>query len=258
MERKGFIGGSDCVKIMNGDWLELWQIKTGRIEPDDLSRNIAVQLGSWTEDFNLEWFEHEHDCILSDQQREYELEIGIVPAKGLIDAKWGSFIVEAKHTNPYKSMDDVIEYYMPQIQLYCYLAKADGAYFSVIFGNSKWESAHVSYNHKYFDSMWAVVSDFWGYVVRDEEPIGIQTPDISIDKVEVDNMVKRDASRDNQFIDAAITYINGYEHNRVFENAKKDLKQMVSSNEREVYCDQLTIKRDKRGSLRITRRTNND
>ena len=49
-----------------------------------------------------------------------------------------------------------------------------------------------------------------------------------------------------------------YEHNRVFENAKKDLKNMVDSNEREVYCDHLTIKRDKRGSLRITRRTNND
>ena len=48
MERKGFIGGSDCVKITNGDWLELWQIKTGRVESDDLSRNIAVQLGSWT------------------------------------------------------------------------------------------------------------------------------------------------------------------------------------------------------------------
>ena len=258
MERKGFIGGSDCVKIMNGDWLELWQIKTGRVESDDLSRNIAVQLGSWTEDFNLEWFEHEHDCILSNQQHEYELEIGTVPAKGTIDAKWGSFIVEAKHTNLYKSMDDIIEYYMPQIQLYCYLAKGDGAYFSVIFGNSKWESAHVSFDLRYFNSMWAVVSDFWGYVVRDEEPIGIQTPDISIDKVEVDNMVKRDASTDNQFIDAAVTYINGYEHNRVFENAKKDLKNMVGSNEREVYCDHLTIKRDKRGSLRITRRTNND
>jgi hypothetical protein len=258
MERKGFIGGSDCVKIMNGDWLELWQIKTGRIEPDDLFCNIAVQLGIWTEDFNLEWFEQEHDCVLSNHQHEYKQKIGTVPAKGMIDAKWGNFIVEAKHTNPYKSMDDVIEYYMPQIQLYCHLAKADGAYFSVIFGNNKWESAHVSYNHKYFDSMWAVVSDFWGYVVRDEEPIGIQTPDISIDKVKVDNMVKRDASRDNQFIDAAITYINGYEHNRVFENAKKNLKNMVGSNEREVYCDYLTIKRDKRGSLRITRRTNND
>ena len=255
MERKGFIGGSDCVKIMQGNWLELWQIKTGRVEPEDLFRNLAVQLGNCTEDFNFEWFEHEHDCVLSNHQHEYEDMIGPVPAKGMIDAKWATRIVEAKHTNPYKNMDDVIEYYMPQIQMYCHLADADGAYFSVIFGNSRWESAYVSYNKSYFDSMWTVVSDFWGYVVRDEEPVGVDTPAISIDKVEVDNMVKRDASTDNQFIDASITYINGYEHNRVFENAKKDLKQMVGDNEREVYCDHLTIKRDKRGSLRITRRT---
>ena len=255
MERKGFIGGSDCVKIMNGDWLELWQIKTGRIEPEDLFRNIAVQLGIWTEDFNLEWFELEHDCVLSNHQHEYKQKIGTVPAKGMIDAKWGDFIVEAKHTNPYKSMDDVIEYYMPQIQLYCHLAKADGAYFSVIFGNNKWESAHVSYNHKYFNSMWAVVSDFWGYVVRDEEPIGIQAPDISIDKVEVDNMVKRDATTDNEFNDAAYTYITLEADAKAFESAKKQIKSMVGDNEREVYCDHLTAKRDKRGAIRITRRT---
>jgi len=29
---------------------------------------------------------------------------------------------------------------------------------------------------------------------------------------------------------------------------------MVAPNEREVYCDLLTVKRDKRGSLRITER----
>ena len=60
MDRTGFIGGSDCVKIMQGRWLELWQQKTGRSEPEDLSRNIAVQLGIWTEDFNIKWFEHEY------------------------------------------------------------------------------------------------------------------------------------------------------------------------------------------------------
>ncbi len=27
MNRKGFIGGSDAVKIMRGEWLELWKIK---------------------------------------------------------------------------------------------------------------------------------------------------------------------------------------------------------------------------------------
>ena len=97
---------------------------------------------------------------------------------------------------------------MPQLQLYIHLAKAEGSHMSVIFGNNKLESAHVRRNEEYFNSMWAVVSDFWGYVLRDEEPVGNDQPiQLSIDKVSVDNMVKRDASQDNQFNDAAYTYV---------------------------------------------------
>ena len=117
MERKGFIGGSDCVKIMNGEWQELWAIKTGRMEPEDLSDNIAVQLGSVTEDFNLGWFEKRYKCVLSDHQREYEMMLGSVPAKGTIDAKWNDDIVEAKHTNAFNNMEDIVKRYLPQITL---------------------------------------------------------------------------------------------------------------------------------------------
>ena len=60
MKRTGFIGGSDAVKIMNGDWFELWEVKTGLKEPEDLSSKLAVQLGIHTEDFNLSWFEKEN------------------------------------------------------------------------------------------------------------------------------------------------------------------------------------------------------
>ena len=252
MNRVGFIGGSDCVKIMQGDWLSLWQIKTGRSESDDLSDNIAVQLGVWTEEFNLNWFQKQHGCLLTDQQRTFTETIGQVPAAGTIDARWDNTVVEAKHTNSMNNMDKAIEYYMPQIQLYARLAGADGIYMSVIFGNNKWDSAYVAYDEEYFNSMWAVVSDFWGYVVRDEEPVGIQTSDISIDKIAVDEMVKRDASKDNYFIDAAHTYVENQDAARSFESAKKDLKAMVASNEREVYCDLLTIKRSKSGSLLFT------
>ncbi len=257
MNRKGFIGGSDCVKIMQGNWLDLWQIKTGRELPEDLTHNLAVQLGTITEDFNLSWFEKEHKgCILSDHQREYEKDIGNVPVRGTIDAFWWakSSVVEAKHTNTFWKMDDVVEYYMPQIQLYAALAQAKGAYLSVIFGNSDWSTRHVAFDQEYFSSMWAVVSDFWGYVQRDEEPVGIDIPNVSTDSIEIDEMVKRDATSDNMFVDAAVTYINGLETNKTFENAKKDLKNMVGSNEREVYCDYLTVKRDRRGHLRITKR----
>ncbi len=84
MERKGFIGGSDCVKIMQGNWLELWQVKTGRVEPEDLSDNIAVQLGIHTEQFNLDWFASQHECVLGGFQSAYEQEIGKVKVKVLL------------------------------------------------------------------------------------------------------------------------------------------------------------------------------
>ena len=258
MNRVGFIGGSDCVRIMQGDWLSLWQIKTGRVESDDLSGNLAVQLGSHTEEFNLRWFEKQHGCVLAHHQHSFEKMIGIVPAKGMIDAMWGNLdtkyksIVEAKHTNDRNNMEAIVERYMPQIQLYCQLAEASGCYLTVIFGNSRWESAYVSRNQNYFDSMWTVVSDFWGYVLRDEEPVGVDVPEISIDSVAVDNMVRRDASSDNHFISYAHDYINNQAAAKTFENAKTNLKQMVGNNEREVYCDLLTIKRSKSGSLLFT------
>jgi predicted phage-related endonuclease len=242
---------------MQGHWLELWQIKTGRTESEDLSDNLAVQLGIYTEDFNLEWFQTHQDVLLLEQQVTFEGNINNVPAKGTVDAicLHEHSIVEAKHTNAYNNMDAVIEYYMPQIQLYMRLADCNGAYMSVIFGNNKWESAHVARNDKYFDSMWTVVSDFWGYVVRDEEPVGVDTPTLSIDSIAVDQMVKRDAQKDNHFISRAVDYIENEEAAKAFEAAKKDLKAMVGDNEREVYCDLLTVKRDKRGSLRITMRS---
>lgn len=252
MNRKGFIGGSDCVRIMEGDWLKLWQIKTGRVESDNLTDNIAVQLGIHTEGFNLGWFEKQNDCLLKNHQYEVQADIGIVPAKGIVDAMWDDEIVEAKHTNDRNNMEGMIEKYLPQIQLYCHLAKSAGAYLSVIFGNGRWECSYVSYNEDYFNSMWAVVSDFWGYVLRDEEPVGIDIPQIETDKIAVDDMVRRDASKDNEFISRAIDYIQHKDAAKSFENAKSDLKQMVGSNEREVYCDILTIKRSKSGSLLFT------
>jgi predicted phage-related endonuclease len=50
--RRAFIGGSDARIIMGDDegaLLRLWREKRGEIEPEDLSRNLIVQLGVVTE-----------------------------------------------------------------------------------------------------------------------------------------------------------------------------------------------------------------
>ena len=261
MRRQGFIGGSDATTIMQFKWYDLWLVKTGRAEAEDLSDNIAVQLGSHTENFNIKWFEKSTGCFVTKQQKQFKKTIGDVPLVGTVDGivVESAAIIEAKHTNPFNDMNDMIERYMPQIQLYCHVSGAEGCHLSVIFGNSKWQSAFVHYDEEYFNKMMVFINDFWWHVVNDKEPVGIDTPeDITINHIPVDNMVVRDASTDNAFVDASITYINGLEQNKIFENAKKDLKNMVGSNEREVFCDYLTIKRDKRGSLRISKRSKKD
>ena len=253
MKRTGFIGGSDAVKIMNGDWFELWEVKTGLKEPEDLSSKLAVQLGIHTEDFNLSWFEKENNCVLTNHQSEFEISSGrVLPLRGTVDAMWNGNIVEAKHTNAFYTIDKVLEYYMPQMQFYMYLADADAAHMSAIFGNNKYECCKVNRDPNYISAMMDMINEFSKCVVDNIEPVGFDIPDaLSINSIPIDDMVKRDASTDNMFMDRVVTYINSYEHNRTFENAKKDLKNMMADNEREVFCDQLSIKRDKRGSVRI-------
>ena len=270
MRRQGFIGGSDATTIMQFKWYDLWLVKTGKADPENLSDNIAVQLGSHTESFNIKWFQKVTGSAIVQKQKQFKKTVGDVPLVGTVDGvvvAMGSggkvlntsSIIEAKHTNPFNTMDDMIERYMPQIQLYCHVSGAEGCHLSVIFGNSKWQSAFVHYDEDYFNKMMVFINDFWWHVVNDKEPVGMDTPeDININNIPVDNMVVRDASTDNAFVDASITYINGLEQNKVFENARKDLKNMVGSNEREVFCDYLTIKRDKRGSLRISKRSKKD
>lgn len=259
MERKGFIGGSDMRRIMEGKWIPLWEQKTGRSEPDDLSNVLPVQLGSYTEEFNLNWFAKEHECELVDQQREYGMNWYGVPLKGQIDSAilGTEEMIEAKHTYDRNDMQSCLEMYMPQMQFYMWVADKKGCNLSVIFGNRRWESVYVRKDWDYLKKMQVHLNEFWRHVTEDMRPFGDdQIPPVSIDKIAVDGMTRRDATSDNEFISRCHDYIEQEANAKLFESAKADLKAMVASDEREVYSDLLTIKRDKRGSLRITIREN--
>jgi predicted phage-related endonuclease len=62
------IGGSDANTIMGGDpekILRLWKEKRGEIEPEDLSGILPVRMGSWTELFNIQWFEEQTGKVVT-------------------------------------------------------------------------------------------------------------------------------------------------------------------------------------------------
>ncbi len=59
LSRRFFIGGSDARIIMSDDeaaLIRLWREKRGEVEPEDLSTNLIVQLGSVTETLNRQWY----------------------------------------------------------------------------------------------------------------------------------------------------------------------------------------------------------
>ena len=72
IHRRAFIGGSDARIIMGDDeaaLLRLWREKRGEAEPEDLSGNLIVQLGSVTEELNRLWYERNTGQVITDVQR---------------------------------------------------------------------------------------------------------------------------------------------------------------------------------------------
>ncbi|MCP1730159.1 hypothetical protein ABIF38_007527 [Bradyrhizobium japonicum] len=71
-DRRHFIGGSDARIIMGNDeadLIRLWREKRGESEPEDLSGNLIVQLGTATEELNRSWYQRNSGQTVKDIQR---------------------------------------------------------------------------------------------------------------------------------------------------------------------------------------------
>ena len=262
MNRVGFIGGSDLYSIMRGDWHELWMVKMGKQQPVDLDHIFKVRLGTYTEAFNIAWFCQDtgHGGVDGSEvmiQHEFREVIHGVPFKGTVDGIAVSedgitSIIEAKHTSSNRSMSDMLDTYMPQVQLYMALSKIDSAYLTVIFGNEI-EYARIEFDQEYFDVVVQRCQEFWQLVTSKTEPsYDVATWKIDWSKVKIDGLKSRDANNDNHFMSLAHDYVFTIAKAKEHEACKKELKSLIMDDEREVFCDLLTIKRDKRGACRIT------
>ena len=254
--REDFIRGSDMVSLMQGKWEELWKIKTGLLGRKDLQHEFNVQLGSFTEIFNLNWLQkyYEYDFV---PQSKHTKMYGSIKLQGTLDGEdRDKYIgVECKHTHSRNDMDYMLDYYMPQMQFYMYISGLPQMMFSVIFGN-KHECVVVSENKDYQTDMLDKIKAFWEYVVHNKKPedVLVKVKQSIKDNVAINGKVKRDVSRSNSFALASTEYLLYEDNAKAFENAKKELKAEMKDNESEIYNDKLSVKRDKRGSIRITKK----
>ena len=172
-----------------------------------------------------------------------ELEWNGVPLKGTIDgwvcknAAYNQQIIECKHTFERNTMEACLKQYMPQLQFYMFTHKnAQSCFLSVIFGNRRWECVEVSRNNEYIQRMLVHIKEFWDLVISNTPPAsGKQIESLSTDHIPVDQMVRRDATSDNEFISRCHDYIEQEANAKSFESAKADLKAMVADNERRYW-----------------------
>ena len=252
-ERMKGIGGSDARKIVSGDWYDLWLEKTGKKDLPDLSNEFPVQLGVWTESFNLKWFEKQmnmevaHTGLKVSEKKDFMY----ANVDGLIygDNEFGIF--EAKHLNGFVTQEKAIETYLPQIHHYMYVFDCDYAWLSIIFGN-RWGAYRIEKNEKFMNQLVEKEEQFWSFVVQDKPPYdgeGIETP--STKELVLDKMIVKDMTSSNQWTYLSQTLKETQEKAREFEASKKEIKSLVQPDWREATGHGVSVKRSKTGRLTV-------
>lgn len=178
--RIGSIGGSDANTILSGSperVLRLWREKRGEEAAEDLSNNLAVMLGCWSEAFNRQWYERatgarvsrvgERVSCAEHAWRGATLD-GYVESDGAV---W-----EAKHTSAFTKPEDACARYMPQLQHAMAVTRSERAVLSVIFGNAKWEVFEIAADWLYQADLLEAEMRFWDCVQTGEPPVALPPP----------------------------------------------------------------------------------
>tara|TARA_B100001059_G_scaffold233703_1_gene274411 strand:- start:1298 stop:1894 length:597 start_codon:yes stop_codon:yes gene_type:complete len=176
IDRNSGIGGSDATYLAAGKWKELYEIKKGTSEQEDLSFILPVQLGIYTESFNREWFTAHTDFPVQEidhtlVHKDYPFMLANVDGFVLNQDLKTMGIFEAKHTNMMTKDDTILEKYYAQVQHYMMVANKTKAWLSVIFGNVRWKAFIVSQDKKFQRKLLNAEHQFWTlHVEKDVAP----------------------------------------------------------------------------------------
>jgi len=268
MDRTKGIGGSDAKRVWDGDWLNLWQEKTGKVEQADLSDVLPVQIGIATESVNLDFLERKlnkkitrsinipqdkHmtsnvDGIIIDDEEESVVYGGM--------KKKEDIIVEAKHTYDNNTLENVAKYYYPQLQHYLMHTKTNEIYLSVIFGNNKHDYTSIESDPEFQKELYKREAAFWKFVETNTEPVGFEDLiDSTPDNIPLDGMVKMDMSANKKWITHAESLVKYKPTVDAYEIEKKAIKQLVPNDCRLAIGNGIQVSRNKKGYLTLKQTT---
>jgi predicted phage-related endonuclease len=249
--RRHFIGGSDA-RIIMGDneaaLIRLWREKRGEIEPEDLSRNLIVQLGLVTEDLNRRWYEANTGRVVTDVQRRIRHPVLRWMGATLDGRIEGSDAVfEAKFMLPWSfSQEAAAEKYMPQLQHNMWVVAARTAVLSVITGGGKWVEIDTHADPLYQHLIVTAERKFWSCVESGEPPrlFGVEPPKPRIEAVRIVDM-----SASNSWAEFAGIFRSTRQAFLEHERAKAELKSLMPEDAKEATGHGVRARRSKSGAI---------
>ena len=248
-QRRQGIGGSDAGKVMAGEWHDLWLLKTGRKEADDLTWVLPVQIGIITEDLNRRWFEHHTGIDVSTFGCDHLQHPDLAFMRANLDGFCAGGIFEAKHTSAFGRPEEIVSRYYAQCQHNMLVAGLPVAYLSVFFGTLKWEWFAIEANPEYQAQLMAKEAEFWAHVEKDVEPENRAASTVSI---ALDDMREVVMTGSNEWASAAADWLENKAAAKRFDAAAKSLKGMVEPDVKLAAGHGVQVKRSKNGALSIT------
>jgi predicted phage-related endonuclease len=258
MNRIGFIGGSDAMRIMKGGWFDLYQEKIGAKQPEDLSNVFKVQLGLWSEHLHADWFSKTQQVKVAtyDGMRRHKDHDWMGANLDRWLPELNTFL-EMKHSSNGVTARDKARYYMPQLQHYMAVTNTDYCYFSVIRGNDEPEVCRVDHDHDYIQDLIKMENAFWWHVINKEVPDltpvepALEAAAKKIETIKVDGMRIMDMSSNNLWAELSGKIIENAEAAKIYDDSKEALRKLIEDDWSEAYGHGITAKRDKRGRVII-------
>jgi predicted phage-related endonuclease len=250
-DRRAFIGGSDARIIMGDDesaLARLWREKRGEVEPEDLSDNLIVQLGTVIEDLNRHWYERHTGQVVIEVQRQVFHPVKrwmAATLDGMVEGTGAVF--EAKFMLPWSFSEELAaEKHMAQLQHNMWVIQSRSAVLSIITGGGKWVEMTIPADPLYQHLLLTAEKKFWRCVESGEAPhlFGVETPRPRIEAVRIVDMTSSNswAELAGVFCQTRGAFLN-------HEAAKVELKKLMQEDAKEAIGHGIRAKRSKSGAI---------
>lgn len=278
--RKKYIGASEIKKVIDGDWIELYQEKMGT-RTVDLSDVFQVQLGLYTEEFNLHWTMKVKPELFSEddlsfnnmitQDKSFKPTFHHTPLDFLaatpdavctVDGKPG--VMDFKHTHPnawgkkdYASAEDrVIDTYKWQMQQQMLCTGREVAVIVPIYGNTHGPEIIFYKNEEMQQIIMEKAKQFWNHVILEIEPVdqnAVAGPTISHDNMRSINEDEfKSWNAYAEWCDLAKTFPQLSAAEKDLKTTKEKLKAIIPDDVKLIQGGGLVAKRNKKGAVTIS------